>query len=115
MLEKVTQTKIMKYLIGKGYYVTKVIVASKAGVPDILACHTVKYTADDLRIMANDLDRAGKEYLKLGIFIGVEVKAEKGKPSALQLHNLKMIEEAGGIGILAYNIKDVRDKLRPKL
>ena len=34
--------------------------------------------------------------------MGIEVKAPKGKPTALQLHNLKKIDEAGGFGILLY-------------
>ena len=37
-----------------------------------------------------------------GYFIGVEVKAPNGKPSELQLYNLRKIEEAGGFGILLY-------------
>ena len=50
---------------------------TKAGVPDILACCN-------------------------GRFLGIEVKAENGKPSPLQIHNLKKIDEAGGYGILLY-------------
>ena len=50
---------------------------TKAGVPDILACCN-------------------------GKFLGIEVKAKNGKPSPLQIHNLKKIDEAGGYGILLY-------------
>lgn len=50
---------------------------TKAGVPDILACVN-------------------------GRFVGIEVKAENGKPSKLQVRNLKKINEAGGFGILLY-------------
>lgn len=50
---------------------------TKAGVPDILCCCN-------------------------GRFIGIEVKAPKGKPSALQIHNLKKIDESGGLGVLLY-------------
>ena len=50
---------------------------TKAGVPDILACCN-------------------------GRFLGIEVKAKNGKPSPLQIHNLKKIDEAGGYGILLY-------------
>ena len=50
---------------------------TKAGVPDILACCN-------------------------GRFLGIEVKAENGKPSPLQIHNLKRIDEAGGFAILLY-------------
>lgn len=37
-----------------------------------------------------------------GYFLGIEVKAPNGKPSALQIYNLKSIDEAGGYGILLY-------------
>ncbi len=37
-----------------------------------------------------------------GRFLGVEIKAPNGKPSELQLYNLKKIDEAGGFGILLY-------------
>ena len=47
----------------------------RAGVPDILACYR-------------------------GRFLGVELKAEKGRPSTLQLYELKCIRESGGIGII---------------
>lgn len=50
---------------------------TKAGIPDILCCCD-------------------------GHFLGIEVKATNGKPSALQLYNLKKIDEAGGFGILLY-------------
>lgn len=50
---------------------------TKAGIPDIICCC------------------AGK-------FIGVELKAPNGKPSELQIYNLKKIEESGGYGILLY-------------
>ena len=50
---------------------------TKSGIPDLLVCCN-------------------------GRFLGVEVKAEKGKPSALQLYNLKKIDESGGYGILLY-------------
>lgn len=37
-----------------------------------------------------------------GRFLGIEVKAKNGKPSPLQIHNLKKIDEAGGYGIILY-------------
>lgn len=37
-----------------------------------------------------------------GRFVGVEIKAPNGRPSALQLYNLKKIDEAGGFGFLLY-------------
>lgn len=50
---------------------------TKDGVPDILCCFQ-------------------------GFFLGIEVKAPKGKPSRLQIYNLKKIDEAGGFSFLLY-------------
>lgn len=50
---------------------------TKSGVPDILAC--IK-----------------------GRFVGIEVKAEKGKPSPLQIYNKEQIEKSGGIAYILY-------------
>ena len=50
---------------------------TKEGIPDILAC----------------ID---------GTFYGIELKTTDGRPTLLQLINLKKIREAGGIGILLY-------------
>lgn len=50
---------------------------TKSGIPDLLVCCS-------------------------GLFLGVELKAPKGKPSELQLYHLKEIGKAGGIGILLY-------------
>lgn len=45
------------------------------GIPDFLVCHH-------------------------GRFIGIEAKAGKGRPTELQLSNLRRIDEAGGIGLV---------------
>lgn len=50
---------------------------TKSGIPDILACVN-------------------------GYFVGVEVKAQNGKPSDLQLYNIKKIREAGGFAVVLY-------------
>lgn len=50
---------------------------TKEGIPDILAC----------------ID---------GKFYGIELKTTDGRPTALQLINLKKIREAGGVGVLLY-------------
>ena len=47
----------------------------RSGVPDIVACYK-------------------------GKFIGIECKAGKGVPTALQLRELRLIEEAGGISMV---------------
>lgn len=50
---------------------------TKSGVPDLLVCCK-------------------------GHFMGVELKAPNGKPTELQVYNLKKIDEAGGYAILLY-------------
>ena len=55
---------------------------TKDGVPDILCCCE-------------------------GFFLGIEIKAERGKPSKLQIYNLKKIDDCGGYAILLYP-KDFR-------
>ena len=50
---------------------------TKEGIPDILACIN-------------------------GKFYGMELKGDGGKPTLLQIINLRKIREAGGIGVLLY-------------
>ena len=87
MSEQKLQSKILKYLQARGCYTVKVITASKAGVPDILACCE-------------------------GTFYGIEVKYGSNKPSALQTHNLEEIKRVGGKAILAYSLDDVISRYR---
>ena len=84
MKEKNIENSIKKYLKLKGAYYFKHHgnQFSQVGVPDIIACYK-------------------------GRFIGIEVKNEIGKTSPLQEVNLKMINESGGIGIVARCVEDV--------
>lgn len=50
---------------------------TKSGVPDLLVCCN-------------------------GFFLGVELKAPKGKPSELQLWNIEQIKKAGGFALVLY-------------
>lgn len=78
--EKNFENRIKKYFEEKGAYFIKYWAGAaytKSGIPDILACVN-------------------------GYFLGIEVKAPNGRPSPLQIHNLKKIDEAGGYGILLY-------------
>lgn len=83
--EKNFENKIKQFLQDEGCWFIKYWSGSsssgktftKEGIPDILCCCN-------------------------GYFVGIEVKAPNGKPSLLQLHNLKKIDQAGGYGILLY-------------
>lgn len=78
--EKNFENKVKKFLKDKGAWVLKYwggAAYTKSGIPDLLVCCS-------------------------GYFLGIELKASKGKPSDLQLYQLRKIEEAGGIGILLY-------------
>lgn len=50
---------------------------TKSGIPDILACIN-------------------------GYFVGIEVKAQNGKPSELQLYNVRKINKSGGFAFVLY-------------
>ena len=78
--EKNFENKVKKFLKDKGAWVLKYwggAAYTKSGIPDLLVCFN-------------------------GWFLGIELKAPKGRPSDLQLYNLRQIEKAGGIGILLY-------------
>lgn len=44
-----------------------------------------------------------------GVFVGVELKKDDGKPSPHQLLFIKQIQKAGGIAGVCYTLKDVKD------
>ena len=78
--EKIFENKIKKYLDNHGAWYIKYWAGSqftKSGVPDILACVN-------------------------GYFVGIEVKAQNGKPSELQLYNVQRINNAGGYAFVLY-------------
>ena len=51
--------------------------------------------------------------LKDGRFLGVEVKAPKGKPTPEQTLFLAQINAAGGVGFIARDLRDVVRELGP--
>ena len=78
--EKIFENRIKGFLKEQGCWHIKYwggAAYTKSGIPDILACCK-------------------------GSFLGIEVKAARGRPSALQLYNLRKIDESGGYGILLY-------------
>lgn len=77
--EKTFENKVKKFLEANGAWYVKFFANSftKSGIPDILACVN-------------------------GYFVGIEVKAQNGKPSELQLYNVRKIREAGGFAVVLY-------------
>ena len=78
--EKIFENKVKSFITSEEGWFIKYWAGSsftKTGIPDILACIN-------------------------GRFYGIEVKAENGKPSLLQLINLRKIRDAGGIALLLY-------------
>ena len=75
--EAAVKKKIHAALKAQGAYAVNYIggMHANSGTPDILAC----------------LD---------GRFIGIEAKAGSNKPTELQLHNLRRIDEAGGLALV---------------
>lgn len=73
------ENKVKAFLKERGCWVLKTWSngVQREGVPDLLVCCK-------------------------GVFLGVELKNEVGKPSELQLWNIKKIREAGGIAIVLY-------------
>ena len=89
MREAAIQKAILNLLKTNGCYAVKVIQASKAGVPDIIACYK-------------------------GRFIAIEVKTPKTKNnvSELQRYNIELIDKAGGKAIVAWDISGVEKFLK---
>ena len=81
--ETKVQRKIVAELKKRGYNVYRQAYSQRAGTPDLIACSPN------------------------GIFCGFEVKTATGKPTALQLHHLEMINKAGGIGSIIRSVDDL--------
>lgn len=75
--ERKVKKKVIEMLKARGAYYAMPVASGfgNAGVPDILACCN-------------------------GRFVGIECKANGGKATALQLSNLKQIENAGGMALI---------------
>ena len=89
--EKTYENKIKNYLKSKNCYCVKYFgcMYSTSGTPDILACIN-------------------------GYFVAIEVKAQDGLASALQLEKINQIRKSGGFGYVAYpsgwdKLKDIID------
>lgn len=90
--EKQFETKVKQYLQNQGCWYVKYWGGgqfTKAGVPDLLVCCN-------------------------GYFLAIELKASTGRPSQLQLYNIRKIRDAGGFGIILYpsNFHILQDMIR---
>ncbi len=78
--EKNFENRVKKFLKDNGCWLLKYwggAAFTKSGIPDLLVCCK-------------------------GLFIGIELKAPKGKPSDLQIYNLREIDKSGGYAVLLY-------------
>lgn len=77
--EKKFENQVKEFLKTQGCWVLKTWSngVQRRGVPDLLVCCN-------------------------GYFVGVELKAEKGEPSALQLWNIDKIRKANGFAMVLY-------------
>ena len=94
MSEKDFEREVKAYLKKQGCWVLKTWSngIQRSGVPDLLVCCN-------------------------GYFLGIELKAETGKPTELQKWNLEQIRNAGGIGIVLYphQFEEFKDFVEEKL
>lgn len=78
--EKRFENKIKAFLKSQDAWFVKYWAGAKftkSGIPDLLCCVN-------------------------GYFVAIEVKAENGKPSDLQVYNISKIREAGGVAVILY-------------
>jgi len=81
--ESKIQTDIIRYVKSLTGYVLRPITCTEAGHPDIIC-------------------------LVQGTMFGIEVKQPGKNPTALQKKRLEQIESAGGCGIVAHSVDDVK-------
>lgn len=77
--EKQFENKIKRYIVDSGGWMVKFFANAytRAGIPDVLACIN-------------------------GRFIAIEVKAQNGRASPLQISESKKIRAAGGLAYIVY-------------
>lgn len=79
MTEKQFENNVKQFLKDNGAWFVKTWSngIQRKGIPDIIACVN-------------------------GYFVGIELKAETGKPSELQKWNIEQIRKSGGVAIVLY-------------
>ena len=89
--EKKVKDKVVGILKDEGvyYFFPATYGYGRSGVPDIIACAS-------------------------GYFVGIECKAGKNKPTALQVRELEAIRAARGVALVVNedNLDEVRDTIR---
>lgn len=77
--EKAFENKVKDFLKSENCWFVKTWSngVQREGIPDLLVCCN-------------------------GYFVGIELKAENGKPKQLQLWNIKKIRESGGVALVLY-------------
>lgn len=89
--EQKLQTKILEWLKDHNFWAIKVIVSSKTGTMDIIACSPK------------------------GRFVGIEVKLGANKPSALQSYNVAEVKKRNGIAFVTWDLETVIFHLQGEL
>ena len=87
MLEQGIQSKIIKALSRSGCYVVKIMAASKAGTPDLIACYR-------------------------GRFIAIECKQPGKSPTELQASKLEAVKNAQGFAVTLSSVSGVTELLK---
>ena len=77
--EKSFENKVKQFIADEGGWYVKFFAnkMTKSGIPDVLACIN-------------------------GYFVGVEIKAQNGKPSDLQIYHCEKIRKSGGFAFILY-------------
>lgn len=83
MSESKLQGKAIKLLETAGWYVIRIIAASKAGVSDLVCCDPY------------------------GRFITIEIKFGKNKLTKLQMYNMEQVEKRNGIAYVINTIEQI--------
>lgn len=87
-LESKIQKEIINYLRKKRvWYFRYTATGQQNGLPDIICLYN-------------------------GLFLGLELKTDKGSPTQLQLNKLKAINDSGGIGLLITSVDEVDGLLK---
>lgn len=89
--EQKLQTKILDWLKENNFWAIKVVVSSRAGTMDIIACSPK------------------------GRFVGIEVKFGANTPSALQSYHVEEVRKRGGIAFVTWDLQTVIFNLSKEL